>query len=257
MSVLRPPGSRKSIASLFLLPDCDMGCAFCASEAVFDVASFAQAEELLGGLRSAGFDNLVLGGGEPFLWPHDLERLGRRARELGFLVQVGSNGLSPPPGFASLDWVDRYLLPLEAAEPALHDQLRSAPGGHHRTVMARLDQLVASGKELTVGTVVTRRNLPELAAIAALLQARRAAGLNLHAWHLYRFLPVGRGGAAHGARLAVDLGLYRRAVEELRAVDLGFPVFRRDDMLRSSTVEFFWFQDGQLRVGSGAAPGGA
>ena len=33
-------------------------------------------------------------------------------------------------------------------------------------------------------------------------------------------------------------------------LDLGFPVYRRDNMLRSSSVEFFWYEEGRLRVGS-------
>jgi hypothetical protein len=31
----------------------------------------------------------------------------------------------------------------------------------------------------------------------------------------------------------------------------GFRVYRRDDMLRSSTVEFYWYHGGRLCTGSG------
>lgn len=227
-----------------------MACAFCASEIGFDTMDLATAEGLLHPLRSAGLRSVVLGGGEPFRWPHDLERLGRRARALGFLVQVGSNGLAPPPDFAALPWVDRYLLPLEAADPFLHDSLRWAPGGHHAVVLARLNALAATGKEVTIGTVVTRPNLERLDELAELLRARQATGLRLHAWHLYRFLPVGRGGALHHADLAVEIDHYRAAVERVRRRALGFPVYRRDDMLRASTVEFCWLEGGRLRLGS-------
>jgi len=130
-------------------------------------------------------------------------------------------------------------------------------GGHFHRLMAGIGELAASGKELTIGTVVTRRNLDALGAVARLLQRLRAEGLELHAWHLYRFLPVGRGGAVRGHDLAVDSTEYRRAVEQVRAPGLGFPVYRRDDMLRSSTVEFFWFEGGELKTGSTSGPAAA
>ncbi|RMH03252.1 MAG: radical SAM protein [Planctomycetota bacterium] len=243
-----PPGKR--IAALFLLPNCNMGCAYCAAAARFDVASPHQVEGLLSGLAAGGIHSVVFGGGEPLLWPHDLERVGRRARDLGLEVQVGSNGLAPPTGFARFDWVDRYLLPLDAADPHEHDRLRSGPDSHHAIVLARLDELLDAGKEVTIGTVVTRRNAAALPALADFLAARRAAGLRLHAWHLYRFLPVGRGGTGREADLGLPAAAFRTAVERARARPLGFPAYRRDDMLRSSTVAFYWFEDGRLRTGA-------
>ena len=52
---------------------------------------------------------------------HDVERLGRRARELGFLVQVNTNGVKLPGGFERIQTIDRYILPLEATRAEVHD----------------------------------------------------------------------------------------------------------------------------------------
>ncbi len=229
-----------------------MSCPFCASETGFSAMTFEQAQTLLEELAARGLRNVVLGGGEPFLWPHGVERLGRRARELGFVVQVCTNGASLPAGFERVEGIDRYILPLESMDPARHDPLRRHRDGHHRIVLERIRKLAGSGRELTVSTVLTRENIDELPAIAEYLARARRDGVALHAWHLYRFLPVGRGGARNAERLEVARESFARACAAVKRLDLGFPVYRRDNMLRSSSVEFFWFDGARLRLGSRA-----
>jgi MoaA/NifB/PqqE/SkfB family radical SAM enzyme len=244
---------RKRIASLFLTPDCDMGCRFCASETGFSVMSFDEAESLLRELRRRSVADVVFGGGEPFLWPHDLSRLTRLARDLGFRVQVCTNGVSMPGDFATIESIDRYILPLESMESALHDELRRARDSHHARTLERMESLAGSERELTVSTVVTRRNLDRLQPILDHLLGLAGRGVRLHAWHLYRFLPIGRGGSAHGAELAIDAPEFRRACAPLQSAGAPFAVYRRPDMMNSRTVEFFWYEDGRLRTGSEAA----
>ena len=107
---------------------------------------------------------------------------------------------------------------------------------------------------MTVSTVVTRRNLDALPEIADYLTEIRGAGVALHAWHLYRFLEVGRGGERNGEWLAISREQFVRACAGARRRAQGTTVFRRDNMLRSSTVEFFWFQGGSLQIGSRVLP---
>jgi MoaA/NifB/PqqE/SkfB family radical SAM enzyme len=240
----------KTIASLFLTPRCDMSCRFCASEAEFSVMRFDQARDLLRALRARSVANVVLGGGEPFLWPHDLLRLSALARELGFLVQVCTNGVSLPAHFERIESIDRYILPLESMSADRHNALRFQSAGHHEIVRERIDRLGGSGRELSVSTVVTSENLEDLPQIADHLVQVRRAGVAVHAWHLYRFLPVGRGGTRHSDRLGTDRRQFVQACAAVRHLDLGFPVYRRDNMLRSSSVEFFWYEEGGLRMGS-------
>jgi MoaA/NifB/PqqE/SkfB family radical SAM enzyme len=214
--------------------------------------SFKQASALLGSLRNSSIDNVVFGGGEPFLWPHDLERLSRNAQDLGFLVQVCTNGAALPDGFERVASVDRYILPLEAMDPVVHDAMRRHRDGHHALVLERIAALRGSRRELTVSTVVTRANLDRLSQIADYLMDVKSSGVAVHAWHLYRFLPVGRGGALNAERLEIGRGEFRRACTLVRERNPDLRVFRRDDMLRSSTVEFFWFENGRLQTGSEA-----
>ena len=248
-----PPDVRpgKRIASVFLLPDCDMACTFCASERGFDVMTYDEADALLTALASTAIESVVLGGGEPLLWPHGIDRLAARASELGFVVQVCTNGGAPIRPF-DLPHVDRIILPLESTVAATHDDLRRRAGGHHAGVVERIESLLAGGRELTLSTVVTAGNIEHLPAIAAYLDGLARAGGRLHAWHLYRFLPVGRGGAANAPALEVTAAAFSAACERAKSLPLPFPVYRRDDMLRSSSVEFFWREDGRLRTSAQA-----
>lgn len=245
-----PHDPRRTIAALFLLPDCDLACRFCASEFGFDTVSFAQADALLVALRTRGYRNLVLGGGEPALWPHGLARLALRAREQGFLVQLNTNGTHPLPGFPRAPGIDRTILPVESVDPAVHDALRAPRGGHLALVLRRIEELIAAGEELTISTVLTAVNVHGIGEIAAWLRGLREKGARVHAWHLYRFLPVGRGGRKHADEFTLSEEAFRIACDEARAAALDFPVYRRPHMLRSSTVEFFWFEGGELVVGS-------
>jgi MoaA/NifB/PqqE/SkfB family radical SAM enzyme len=241
---------RKTIASLFLLPDCDMACRFCASERGFSTMGPDTAEKLLDTLRAHGFESVVFGGGEPSLWPHDLGRLTRKARELGFVVQVCTNGVGLPERFPDDADVDRYILPLESMEPEVHDRLRIHERGHHALMLRRIEQLAGSGRALTVSTVITRANLHHLEEIADYLRGMEAHGVTVHAWHLYRFIPVGRGGRPNAEKLAVSRDEFLDACRRAKRSGLGFPVYRRDNMLRSSTVEFFWTEGTELHTGS-------
>lgn len=236
----------KWIAAIYLLPDCNMGCTFCGSELGFDVMDPTFARRMLGALRERGFTQVVLGGGEPLLWPHGVVDLARTAQAMGFLVQLCTNG-TLLEGLEREGAFDRFILPLEALTPALHDQLRVMPGGHHAQVEAALGRLQAAGRSVTLSTVVTAENQAELPALAGDLARRVATGLPIHAWHLYRFLPMGREGRTH-AHLATSRETYLAAVEAARAVDRGFPIYRRSDMLRSTSVAYLWSEGGRLRT---------
>lgn len=230
-----------------------MTCSFCACEDDFSVMSYAQAEGLLQALRAQSIRNVVFGGGEPFLWPHGLEDLTRLARDLGLFVQVCTNGATLPSGYERIASVDRYILPLESMDPAIHDGLRTHPAGHHRLVLDRIDALAGSKRQLTVSTVVTRDNIDRLAEVGEFLTRSKARGVDVHAWHLYRFLPVGRRGIHSADRLAITYDEFLNACALARSHSLPFRVYRRDNMLRSSSVEFFWFENGRLEVGSSVA----
>ncbi|MBK7971858.1 MAG: radical SAM protein [Deltaproteobacteria bacterium] len=242
----------KQIASLFLLPDCNASCVFCAADRAFSTMSLPQAEGLLDDLSRGPIRNVVLGGGEPFLWPHGVLLLAASAKARGFLVQVCTNGLALPAGFAEERAVDRFILPIESIDPEIHDRLRGCGPGHHARMLTHLERLTAARRSFTLSTVVTALNVDRLGDLARMIEALTLAGAPLHAWHLYRFLPVGRAGARNRARLAIAPERFLAAWLAARAHAPHTRIYRRDDMLASSSVEFFWADGGAIRTGSEA-----
>jgi MoaA/NifB/PqqE/SkfB family radical SAM enzyme len=249
--------NRAEIAVVFLQPDCNMYCRFCVTEDGFDCMPFATATALLSRLREQGVRTVTLGGGEPFAWPHDLLALAAHGKQLGFCMQVGSNGVALPEGFASLACFDRFVLPLESVDAEPHDHLRRWRGGHHRIIQDRLAELQRHGKTVTVSTVVTAANQEGVPALARFLADYHRVAQNVHAWHLYQLLPFGRGGARNGAELEVPAAIYQQRCDEVQAMALPFRVYRRADMYHSKTVDFYWSQRGEVVCGADAWSGDA
>jgi MoaA/NifB/PqqE/SkfB family radical SAM enzyme len=239
-----------------------MSCTFCVTEEGFDAMELERAVDLLDELVAQGVRSVVLGGGEPLVWPGDVLRLAAQASARGLTVQVGTNGVRLPHGFEGLDCVDRWVLPLESVEPRVHEEMRYRPPGHHGVILRRLDALGRAGRSVTLSTVLTRVNVAGVIDLARFLDDYHARFRNVHAWHLYRFLPLGRGGGVHAGSLTIPRSEYLAACARVCERDLPFSVFRRTNMYRSQTVEFFWSEGGVVRSGreawahrgTGAAP---
>src|ERR1039457_4762113 len=103
------------IAVIFLHPACNMTCTFCITEDNFDTMTQDQVLELLHLLKKANFSSIIFGGGEPFEWPGDLLFLTKEAKQLGFLVQVGTNAVALPQDYQNIKSIDRYVLPIESS----------------------------------------------------------------------------------------------------------------------------------------------
>jgi pyruvate-formate lyase-activating enzyme len=238
----------KTVAVVLLHPGCNMTCNFCGAEDTFDTMSIQAATKLLEFIQSRSINNVVLGGGEPFTWPGDVVALSEKAKEMGFFVQVGTNGVDLPAGFESLQSMDRYILPLESIDPYVHNSMRFYKNKHHQTVIDCLLKLEAAKKQMTISTVVTRmngRNLDEMALFLKEIHCR--SGL-IHAWHLYKFLPEGRSGRKNAPGLSLTDQEYQNICTPLKNMDLGFPVYRRKDMYHSLEVDFFWMEKGEVKI---------
>ena len=231
------------VAVIMPWPGCNMFCNFCITEDNFDCMSFDQAVEMLDYVKRLGVKNIVFGGGEPFCWPNNIVRLCEKAKNDGFLVQVGTNATMLNPGFENLPCIDRFVLPIESTDPEIHDIMRNFPGGHHSIIMDCLTKLKNAKKSVTISTVVTKLNKDCLLNIAKFLMEYNEGTNHIHAWHLYRFIPEGRGGGINADILDIPVEEYLGKCNEVKALNLPFHVFRRDDMYNSKTVEFFRFEN--------------
>lgn len=235
------------VAVLFLTPACNMSCAFCGAEKGFDGIPYGEAAALVDRFAAQGVESVVLGGGEPFLWKHGLAQLARRVRERGMLAQVGTNGTLPPAEDAALHEFDRWILPLESVEGHIHDSLRPFEGGHLHKVIVLMERLRKQGLELTISTLVTHENFDSVFEVGAFLSWYKRKGGRLHAWHLYRFLPVGRGGSLNHSRFATVPGVFEALGDLVKRRFGSLRIYLRPDMYHSKDTSFYWWQGGQVR----------
>ncbi len=232
-------------------PACNMHCTFCVTEDNFDAMTFDEAIALMDHLHSIGVQSVVIGGGEPFDWPGDLVAVAKYAKQIGFkTIQVGTNGIALPSGFEKIDAIDRYVIPIESVGPEAHNQMRLYRDKHHAIILDRLQSLKAARKSVTLSTVITEVNKAGVLELASYLRDYNADTQHVHAWHLYQFMPIGRGGAVFGDKLEIPAEEYHEIYERIDLIDLGFRTYRRSDMYHSRTVDFFWYSNGEIQRGS-------
>lgn len=238
----------KDIKVAVIMPHsgCNMFCSFCITENDFDSMSLEQGMSLLEYLKGLNVKNLVVGGGEPFCWPHIISFC-REAKRMGFFVQIGTNCLLLPMDFEYAEYCDRFVIPLEAANEKIHNELRIFADGHYGLIKDCLAKLKAAGKSVTVSTVITSVNAGCITELGEFLRDYNKGTEHIHAWHLYRFIPKGRGGSLNGELLNIPEETYDEICASAKNMCLPFHVFKRTNMYNSKTVEFFQYENGALR----------
>jgi radical SAM protein with 4Fe4S-binding SPASM domain len=143
---------------------------------------------VMGELREAGTLFLSLTGGEVLSAPHLFPVLDR-ARDLGFAVQLLSNGTLLRPGVAGRLAGYRNLLgvsiSLYGATPEVHDGITQVRGSWRRTLDG-VDRLRARNVAVRLKLIVMRPNAHEVGAMRALAEARgipTLVDLNITARH--------------------------------------------------------------------------
>jgi MoaA/NifB/PqqE/SkfB family radical SAM enzyme len=242
------PEPSHSVAVLFLTPACNMHCPFCGAQAGFEPMAWDESLGLLKGLKGAGVRSVVLGGGEPFLWGPDPAALAQEARRLGLTAQIGTNGLLAPDTEQGLKAFDRWILPVESASAGTHDAMRPHHSSHLGLVMGLLERLRRAGVEVTISSLVSAENMQGLSEVGAYLRSYAGEGGLIHAWHLYNFIPLGRGGSAHAPRFSVPLESFRGAGLALKRDFPDLKIYLRPDMYHSKNVSFHWRERDGLKV---------
>ncbi|HEX5718392.1 MAG TPA: radical SAM protein [Thermoanaerobaculia bacterium] len=144
---------------------CNLDCFFCYNDLGLrgEPLSTEQYLRFFEDLADLQVLNLTLSGGEPLAHP-DFLKLGARARELGFVVRVKSNGHALRGEMARRvrDEVDPFLIEvsLHGATAATHDLQTRVPGSFER-LLANLREVLDLGMRVKINSTLTRWNEDE------------------------------------------------------------------------------------------------
>ncbi|MEA2602881.1 MAG: hypothetical protein QOF89_3873 [Acidobacteriota bacterium] len=151
---------------------CNLDCFFCYNDLGLRGEPLRREQyfQLFAELRDLEVMHLTLSGGEPLAHP-DFLALGARARELGFVVRVKSNGHALRGELARRlrDEVDPFLIEtsLHGASAAAHDRQTRVPGSFER-LLANLAELRALGLRVKLNGTLTLWNEGEIEGMFAL-----------------------------------------------------------------------------------------
>lgn len=157
---------------------CNLDCFFCYNDLGLRGEPLATGQYLrfFEDLADLQVMNLTLSGGEPLAHP-DFFELGARARELGFVVRIKSNGHALRGEMARRlrDEVDPFLIEvsLHGATAATHDRQTRVPGSFER-LLANLREVLDLGMRVKINSTLTCWNEDEAEGMLDL-----AAGLGL------------------------------------------------------------------------------
>jgi MoaA/NifB/PqqE/SkfB family radical SAM enzyme len=151
---------------------CNLDCFFCYNDLGLrgQALSVAQYHELFADLRDMQVLNLTLTGGEPLAHP-DFLPLGARARELGFVVRIKSNGHALRGTMARRirEEIDPFMIEvsLHGATAAVHDRQTREPGSFER-LLANLREMRSLGLRVKLNSTMTAWNEHEIGDMMAL-----------------------------------------------------------------------------------------
>jgi MoaA/NifB/PqqE/SkfB family radical SAM enzyme len=148
---------------------CNLDCFFCYNDLALRgrPLSLAQYFAFFAELRQLEVMNLTLTGGEPLAHP-DFLRLGARARELGFVVRIKSNGhvLRGTMARRIREEIDPFLIEvsLHGASAAVHDRQTRVAGSFAR-LLPNLREMRRLGLRVKLNSTLTAWNEHEAEAM--------------------------------------------------------------------------------------------
>lgn len=154
---------------------CNLDCVICYNDRAEAGVPLKRDQylRLLEDLATLQVLTLTLSGGEPLLHP-DFWAIGRRARELGFVVRIKSNGLALGAAVVRRlrEEIDPFIveLSLHGATPAAHDRQTQVPGSLAR-LLDNVGILQAAGQRIKFNSPLTAWNEGEMPAMFALAAA--------------------------------------------------------------------------------------
>ena len=191
---------------------CNLSCRHCAVHSGIERPggpSLAACRRVIDDMAAFGIRDVTLSGGEPLIRP-DWFQIAVYARSRGLTVSVSTNGTLVTEAAARkmTALVSDVQVSIDGATPEVHDTFRRAPGSWRRAVRG-VQNFVAAGVPVTIGTTVTRANVHQIPMLCDLTR-----DLGAPAFRILPFIPFGRG--RHWRKLEVSPGAMRRVTEVLR-----------------------------------------
>ncbi len=154
---------------------CNLDCYFCYNDLDLpgEPLRFSDYERLFDEMRSLGCLHLTLSGGEPLAHP-DFFAIGAKARELGFVVRVKSNGhaLGGELWRRLENEVDPFIveISLHGACATTHDRQTRVAGSFDR-LMRNLEEGCSRSVRIKINTTLTRWNEDEIEGMFAIAES--------------------------------------------------------------------------------------
>ena len=198
-------------------------------------------------LQQENFKSVIIGGGEPLLWKYGVFNFINEISDRNYLIQIGTNGILLEDNFYQKSEVNRWVFPLESLNAEIHNKMRPSKVNHHQIILKRIESLKSKSQALTLSTVLTHRNKNDIQDLANYFKGLQESGnCPIHAWHLYQFIPTGRGGEFHKDLLLLPNEDYEDILQNVLKLNLPFKVYKRKNMQKSKTVTFFWKENGTI-----------
>ena len=191
---------------------CNLDCYYCYNDRTNGGRSLSVAQyvSLFADLRELATMNLTFSGGEPLAHPHFFT-LGARARALGFVIRVKSNGhrLNGRLARRLLNEVDPFVveISLHGASAATHERQTQVAGSFGR-LLTNLEQMQVLGLRVQLNSTLTAWNETEMEAMSALAE-RMALPLR---WNM-QITP-----RDNGDRAPLDIAASPQAISRLRGL---------------------------------------
>lgn len=233
-------------------------CKFCYRERNRVQADRDTVRRVLDALRAqSAAHRVVFTGGDP-LMPYDnhVETAVRHACELGFAVNLHTNGLLLQDRFDGLrEWVDIYSLAIDGPDAQVADWFRGQ--GYFDRFTANVALLAGHGETLAFNTFTVANSIGRLPETAAMIRSI-AQRTRVEYWLISQYRPIGRADARKADIYGFTPAGFRAAVAAVRGGMGSIEIFEQPTRADTDPYPFrAWvLADGTVTVdlGSVAAP---
>jgi pyruvate-formate lyase-activating enzyme len=233
-------------------------CRFCYRErnrVATDAQTVTRVLDAIG--RESDARRMVFTGGDP-LMPYDnhLEVALRHASELGFEINIHTNGLLLRERYRRIrDWVDVYSLAIDGPDAATADWFRGH--GYFATFTDNISLLESEHRTVAFNTFTSATSIDELERTATMI-LDVASRTPVEYWLISQYRPIGRADARKAALYGFTPEVFRAAVDSVRERMGQIAVFDQPTREPADPYPFrVWvLADGTVTVdlGSVAAP---